>query len=126
MKNQRHFLKCDICGNVVGMIDDMKVGMACCGQEMRTLVPNTVDASQEKHLPVARREDGKLIVDVGSVAHPMTEEHHISWIAVVNGPLTERLTLEKTGQSSASFAMSGDVITVYTYCNLHGLWAVDV
>jgi len=126
MKNQRHFLKCDICGNVVGMIDDMNASMVCCGQEMKTLVPNTVDAAQEKHLPIARREGDDLIVNVGSVAHPMTEEHHISWIAVANGPLTQRLILEKTGNPSASFCVRGGTTTIYTYCNLHGLWAADV
>jgi len=126
MKNQRHFLKCDICGNVVGMIDDMKANMVCCGQGMRTMTPNTVDASQEKHIPVARREGDNLIVDVGSAPHPMTEEHHISWIAVASGPLTQRLILEKTGQPWASFCVSGDTITIYSYCNLHGLWAADV
>jgi superoxide reductase len=126
MKNQRHFLKCGICGNVVGVIDQMGAGVICCGQEMQILVPNTVDASQEKHLPVAKREGGQLIVDIGSAAHPMTEEHHISWIAAAKGPLTERLTLEKTGQPSASFVMAGNDITIYAYCNLHGLWAVDI
>ena len=126
MKNQRHFLRCDICGNIVGIIDNMKASPICCGQEMKSLVPNTVDASQEKHIPVARREGDKLIVDIGSVAHPMTEEHHISWIAVVKGPLTQRLTLEKTGQPSVSFAISGGDITIYAYCNIHGLWAADV
>jgi superoxide reductase len=140
MKNQRSFLKCDNCGNIIGVIDVFKWGrycsydeqfchqfnMFCCGQPMKLVAPNTEDAPQEKHLPVAKREGDKLIVSVGSDAHPMTEAHHISWIAVAQGSLTQRFNLEKTGPSSATFLVSGDDITVYAYCNNHGLWAADV
>ena len=75
------FYKCAHCGNVVMKVVDNKVPVFCCGQKMEELVPNTVDASGEKHLPVVTDlGNGLLKVEVGSVHHPMLPEHHISFI----------------------------------------------
>lgn len=77
------FYKCNHCGNVVVKVVDSKVPVVCCGEKMQELVPNTVDASNEKHVPVVTRlDDCRIKVEVGSVAHPMTPEHHISFIYV--------------------------------------------
>jgi len=126
MKNQRKFLKCDHCGNMVGMIEDSGVEMVCCGQPMTVLVVNTTDAAQEKHVPVATREGGILNVTVGSVAHPMLEEHHITWIAVAQGEKTQRENLDRTGSPTAEFCVEEGPVTVYAYCNLHGLWSAEL
>jgi len=126
MKNQRKFLKCDHCGNMVGMIEDSGVEMVCCGQPMTVLVVNTTDAAQEKHVPVATREGGRLNVTVGSVAHPMLEEHHITWIAVAQGEKTQRENLDRTGSPTAEFCVEEGPVTVYAYCNLHGLWSAEL
>ena len=126
MKNQRKFLKCDHCGNMVGMIEDSGVEMVCCGQPMTVLVVNTTDAAQEKHVPVAAREGGRLNVTVGSVAHPMLEEHHITWIAVAQGEKTQRENLDRTGSPTAEFCVEEGPVTVYAYCNLHGLWSAEL
>ena len=127
MKNERNFFKCSICGKIVGLIEDGGGALACCGKDMEQLLPNSVDAAQEKHVPVAERAcDGKLFVEVGSVPHPMTEEHHISWIAVVQGQTTQRVILDKTSQPSASFCVGDEPLTVYAYCNLHGLWMAEL
>ena len=74
------FYVCETCGNLVGMVHASGVPMMCCGKKMTELVPGTVEASKEKHIPVATVEDGKVIVNVGSVDHPMTEEHLIEWV----------------------------------------------
>jgi superoxide reductase len=127
MKNDRMFMKCDICGNIIGVIEDSGVTPECCGQEMTLLTPNTVDAAQEKHVPVAVREGDKLTVQVGSVVHPMTPEHHISWIAIAQGRRTQRAALDVTGKPEAVFCVdASEPITMYEYCNLHGLWAADL
>ena len=77
------FYKCNHCGNVVEKVVDSKVPVVCCGEKMQELIPNTVDASNEKHVPVVTRlDDCRIKVEVGSVAHPMTPEHHISFIYV--------------------------------------------
>ena len=127
MKNQRHFLKCDICGNVVGMIDDMKANMVCCGQAMRTMTPNTVDASQEKHIPVARREGDNLIVNVGSALHPMTEEHHIDFIYIETENGGKRRCLKVGQEPTIKVCYCDDKpVAVYAYCNLHGMWKTEI
>ena len=77
------FYKCNHCGNVIEKVVDSKVPVVCCGENMVELIPNTVDASTEKHVPVVTRlNDCKIKVEVGSVAHPMLPEHHIAFIYV--------------------------------------------
>ena len=102
--------------------------VACCGKPMELLVPNTVEASQEKHLPVAEFGDnGQLVVTVGSVAHPMTAEHSIAWIAVVAGNRVQRIDLEPGQVPEAVFCACKETdLDVYAYCNLHGLWKSTV
>lgn len=126
MTNERKFFKCSICGNIVGLIEDGGGTLICCGQEMGQLIPGSVDAAKEKHVPTAKREDGTLVVEVGSAPHPMVAEHHIAWIAVVQGDTTHRVTLDKTGQPCAKFCVGSGPLIVYAYCNLHGLWVAEV
>ena len=82
------FYICRHCGNLIGMVNDSGVPVVCCGQKMEALVPNTVEASGEKHLPAITVEDGAVNVNVGSVDHPMVPEHYIEWVYVQteNGP----------------------------------------
>jgi len=118
------FFVCEHCGNLVGMVNDAGVPMMCCGQKMTELVPNTVDASNEKHLPVVAKEGNTLNVKVGSVDHPMIPEHYIQWIYVEleNGGM--RKILKPETAPAASFCLGADdkAVAVYEYCNLHGLW----
>lgn len=127
MKNKREFLRCEICGNLVGVVEDAGVSIVCCNQDMELLTVNTVDASVEKHVPVATYSDGILHVKVGAEPHPQTKEHHIEWITVAQGGLTQRLALDpESGVAEATFALQTDEpTTVYAYCNLHGLWAAE-
>ena len=120
------FYKCEMCGNVVVKLVDSKVPIVCCGQKMQELVPNTVDASNEKHVPVVTRLDNNTIkVEVGSVAHPMLDEHHISFIYVETESGGIRVDL--TDEPVATICTAGaKPIAVYEYCNLHGLWKVEL
>ncbi|MBO5890266.1 MAG: desulfoferrodoxin [Alistipes sp.] len=120
------FYKCEMCGNVVVKLVDTKVPLMCCGKKMEELVPNTVDASNEKHVPVVTRLDNNTIkVEVGSVAHPMEAEHHIAFIYVE----TDKggIKVDLTDKPEAVIAL-GDAkaIAVYEYCNLHGLWKTEL
>ena len=74
---------CRHCGNIITFVHDSGVPVVCCGEKMQELVPNTVDAAFEKHLPVIKREGSLVTVSVGAVAHPMTEKHYIQWIVLV-------------------------------------------
>lgn len=116
------FFKCNHCGNVIMKVVDSKVPVVCCGEKMAELVANTEEASVEKHLPVVTKLDECSIkVEVGSVAHPMTPEHHIAFIYVETENGGMRIDLKD--KPEAIFCTCADKpIAVYEYCNLHGLW----
>ena len=118
------FYKCNHCQNLIEMVDDGKVNPVCCGEKMMELVPGKVDASLEKHVPVVEVKDGVVEVMVGSVAHPMTEEHLIEWIVVETEKGVYRKNLKAGEAPMARFMLLDDekVVNVYAYCNLHGLW----
>ena len=121
------FFICRHCGNLVEAVHNSGVPMMCCGEKMQALEPNTVEASGEKQLPVAKYENGVLTVNVGSVDHPMVEEHLIQWIYVEteNGGLRKDL---KAGDKPAAVFHLGEEkpVAVYAYCNLHGLWMTSL
>ena len=127
MLGTQKFFRCRHCGNLAGMIKHSGAPMTCCGEKMAELVPNTVEASTEKHLPAVTVVGGSVSVQVGSVPHPMTEEHNISFVYLEteNGGQLKRLN---AGDSpNVEFSLADDKpLTVYAYCNLHGLWAADV
>jgi superoxide reductase len=90
---------------------------------MEELLPNTTEAATEKHLPAVTVAGDTLKVQVGSVEHPATPEHHIEWIYVEteNGGQFKEIVIGQPPK--ADFALAGDkAIAVYAYCNLHGLW----
>ena len=117
------FYICNHCGNLVEIVHDARVPIICCGQKMTELVPNTVEASGEKHVPVVTHESGSLRVSVGSVEHPMAAEHSIEWIYVETESGGQRKDLKPGETPSAIFHLGDDKpVAVYAYCNLHGLW----
>ncbi len=125
MAVQKKFFRCKHCGNLVGMIHESGVPIICCGDPMTLLVANTSDGATEKHVPVLTREGTHLHVAVGSVAHPMTEAHLIEWIFVTQGNRTQRVSLAATDAPAADFEIQEGPVTVYEYCNLHGLWVAE-
>ena len=118
------FLKCEHCGNIVEMIEDKGVPVVCCGQRMTELVAGTSDGAREKHVPVYEINGSTVFVKVGEVAHPMIPEHYIEWIVLQTKNGVQRRELKPGEKPEAIFALcEGDeVVAVYAYCNLHGLW----
>ena len=118
------FYKCEICGKIVAMVKETPVDTVCCGQAMRELVPGTTDGATEKHVPVYTLEGNTVKVKVGSVEHPMTDAHHIEWIAIETENGNQRKELKPGDKPEATFALvpRDKVKSVYEYCNLHGLW----
>ncbi len=117
------FYVCKHCGNLIGMIHNSGVPMVCCGEKMQLLEPNTVDASAEKHVPVASVDGDILTVHIGSAAHPMTAEHHIDWVYLQTENGGQRKCLAVDSEPTVTFALGGEKPhAVYAYCNLHGLW----
>jgi len=91
------------------------------------LIPNTVDAAREKHVPVISREGQTVTVEVGSTPHPMTEKHYITWILLETNDGIERIELTPDDEPAAQFFASEDseLIAAYAYCNIHGLWMTE-
>lgn len=121
------FKICKHCGNIITMIKDSRVPVMCCGEKMVELEAGTTDASLEKHVPVYNKEDNKVYVSVGSVDHPMVEEHYIEWIVLETNKGIQKKDLKPNEKPQAVFMVLDDeeVLNVYEYCNLHGLWKVS-
>ena len=120
------FYRCRHCGNVIVKFVDSTVPVVCCGEKMEELTPNTSDGSGEKHVPfVTRLNDCRIKVQVGSVAHPMLPEHHISFIYVENDNGGIRIDLKDKPEAEIC-TCSGKPVAVYEYCNIHGLWKTEL
>ena len=117
------FFVCEHCGNIIGVIHDAGVPMMCCGQKMTKLEAGVVEASHEKHIPVAKMENGIVSVSVGSVEHPMADEHSILWVSLLTDKGVHRKSLEVGKAPVVRFSLVDEKpLAVYAYCNLHGLW----
>ena len=118
------FYRCKHCGQIVAVVKATGVPIICCGSPMEEIVPGTTDAAVEKHVPVYEAANGKVTVTVGSVEHPMTEEHYIEWIALKTKSGNQRKALKPGDAPKAEFAIvDGDEVeAVFAYCNLHSLW----
>ena len=118
------FYRCNHCGNIVAFVKASGVPVVCCGEKMTEIIPGTVDASREKHIPVWSVEGNIVHVSVGSVEHPMLPEHYIEWISLETKQGNQRKELRPGEKPEACFALcvGDEVEAVYAYCNLHGLW----
>lgn len=123
----KYFL-CEVCGNLVGLINEGGGELVCCGEPMKELKPKSTEEGTEKHLPVVTKDGNKIKVNVGSIPHPMTAEHHIDWISLVYNNKMEIAKLDPTASPEATFDIDGDFeyIEVYAYCNIHGLWKIKI
>ncbi len=121
---EQKFYICKHCGNIIAKVNDSGVPVICCGEVMEELVPNTKEASTEKHIPVYTVENGKVLVVVGSVEHPMAPEHLIEWVSLQTKQGNQRKLLKAGQEPKICFSLcEGDEVeAVYAYCNLHGLW----
>lgn len=119
-----NFYRCEVCGNMVAEVKNGGGTLVCCGKTMTKLAPNTTDASQEKHVPVVTKENGKIKVTVGSVLHPSLQEHYIEWIALATEDQVQ-ITYLKPGMEPVAEFPEVPSGTVYEYCNLHGLWKAE-
>ena len=122
MKNVKFYI-CPHCGNIVEMVSDAGPKPFCCGQKMDQLVPGSVDASHEKHVPHVTVAEGVVEVSVGSVNHPMEDVHWIEWVQLVSDKGSYRKWLNPGEAPKVVFALADEKpVAVYAYCNLHGLW----
>ncbi|MDR2707896.1 MAG: desulfoferrodoxin [Nitrososphaerota archaeon] len=127
MSGYPKFFICKRCGNVVRLIVDKGGLLVCCGEKMAELVSNTVDASVEKHKPVVTVSGDNVTVAVGSVLHPMQDDHHIAFVCIETENGNQRKCLKVGEEPKATFNIANDkLVAAYAYCNLHGLWKTDI
>jgi len=122
MAEKLEIYKCELCGNIVEVVHGGKGELVCCGQTMKLIKENTVDAAKEKHVPVVEKTSDGFIVKVGSVAHPMEENHYIEWIEIIADGKAYRQFLNPGEKPEAFFKTETEQVTAREYCNIHGLW----
>lgn len=125
MTKQKEVYKCEICGNIIEVLHEGNGQLVCCGQPMKLQQENTVDASQEKHVPVITKEENKIIVTIGEILHPMEPEHYIEWIEIIADGKLYRKFLKPGEEPKAEFCIQAETIIAREYCNLHGLWKAE-
>lgn len=124
-----NILRCKQCGNLVCLLEDSGVPLVCCGKTMERMIPNTEDASVEKHVPLVHIDGNKVTVQIGEARHPMTEVHYIQWVALTQGQKTQWVELKFSDEPVAEFTLDlyrKEEFSVFAYCNLHGLWKKNV
>lgn len=114
--------KCELCGHIIEVVGDGMGTLVCCNQPMTAVTENTEDAAQEKHVPVVEKTDNGVCVTVGSVEHPMDEDHLIEWIELVARGKSYTKFLKAGDPPKACFCVDCDEVSARAYCNLHGLW----
>ncbi len=122
MTQKNQIYKCEICGNIVEILHIGAGELVCCNQPMSLQIENTQDAAQEKHLPVIEKQSDSVLVKIGEVDHPMTEEHYIEWIELIADGKIYRQNLELNQKPEAKFNIQAEITEVRAYCNIHGLW----
>ncbi len=122
MTKQLEVYKCELCGNIVEVLNAGAGELVCCGQAMTLFTENSVDAAKEKHVPVVEKTDGGYTVKLGSVPHPMEDKHYIQWIELLADGVVLRQFLKPGDAPEATFATGATEVTARAYCNLHGLW----
>lgn len=125
MTKRLQIYKCEVCGNMVEIIHEGAGELVCCDQPMKRMEENTTDAALEKHVPVIEKTEGSIRVKVGSVPHPMQEEHYIEWIELIADGRAYRQFLKPGEEPEAVFNIEAQNITAREYCNIHGLWKSD-
>lgn len=127
MTKINNIYKCDICGNIIEVIQEAAGSLVCCGKPMTLKDERTKDGVGEKHLPVIEKKDNGVFVKVGEVEHPMLEEHYIQWIEVLTEDKVIRLNLKPGDKPEGMFNIDYEkIIGVREYCNLHGLWSINL
>jgi len=125
MTEEKQVYRCNICGNIVEVLHIGTGRLVCCGQQMQLLEEKTSDLGHEKHVPTIEKTDKGVKVKVGSVSHPMEENHCIEWIEVVAGGRVYRKVLKPGDKAEAEFNIdleNIDEIGARDYCSIHGLW----
>jgi len=126
MIEQLDIYKCQHCGNIVQVLHGGGAPLVCCGENMKLMKAGETDGAKEKHVPVIEKTADGFKVTVGSVAHPMQDEHYIEWIELIADGKSYKAFLKPGEAPVAEFCIKADHVTAKEYCNLHGLWKAEL
>ncbi|MBC7074265.1 desulfoferrodoxin [Candidatus Parcubacteria bacterium] len=126
MIKEKQIYKCNICGNIVEVLHVGGGQLVCCGKPMELLEEKTEDVGKEKHVPVIEKTERGIRVKVGAIPHPMETNHYIEWIEIIVDGKAYRQFLRPGQKPEAEFEIVAKNIVAREYCNLHGLWKVEV
>ena len=124
MTKKMEVYRCSICGNIVEVLHAGAGQLVCCGKEMELLEAKSEDQGMEKHVPVIEETANGILVKVGSIPHPMEEQHYIEWIEVITkDDRVQRKHLAVGMKPEAEFSIPlASIAVVREHCNIHGLW----
>ncbi len=122
MAQQHEVYKCDLCGNIIDVLHGGGGELVCCGEPMKLVTENTVDAAKEKHVPLVEKTANGYKVTVGSTLHPMEAKHYIEWIEIIADGKSYKQFLQPGQEPVVEFCIQAEQVTAREYCNLHGLW----
>jgi len=122
MTELKQVYKCNICGNIVEVLHTGVGTLVCCGQPMELLAEKTEDVGLEKHVPVIEKTETGYLVKVGSIPHPMEENHYIEWIELIADGKYCRKFLKPGEKPEVFFEVKAEKFSAREYCNIHGLW----
>ncbi len=122
MTKLNEIYKCNVCGNIVQMVRSGPGQLVCCNQPMELQSEKTEDQGNEKHVPVIEKTESGFKVKVGSIPHPMEDDHHIEWIELIADGTSYRRFLKPGQPAEAEFCIKAEQVTAREFCNLHGLW----
>ncbi len=122
MTEIRQVYRCNVCRNIVEVLHDGVGELVCCDQPMNLLTEKTKDAGLEKYVPVIEKAGNEVTVRVGSVLHPMEQDHFIEWKEIVGDYTACRKFLKPGGKSEAEFETKAGRLKAREYCSIHGLW----
>lgn len=122
------FYECESCKEILYLMGDARGKCDFKEEHLREIIPDSIDASSEKHVPVIKQDKTHATVFIGEIEHPMLEEHHIEWIAIETETGFQIKYLKPSGKPHAEFFLTEHekLVAAYEYCNVHGLWKKEV
>ena len=122
MTELKQVYRCNVCGNIVEVLHTGVGTLVCCGQPMELLAEKTEDVGLEKHVPVIEKTETGYLVKVGSIPHPIEENHYIEWIELIADGKYCRKFLKPGEKPEVFFEVKAEKFSAREYCNIHGLW----
>ena len=122
MIKQKQVYKCNVCGNIVEVLNAGGGQLVCCGQPMELLTEKNQDMGNEKHIPIIEKTETGIKIKIGSLPHPMEETHYIQWVELIADNISYRQFLKPNDKPEAKFCIKAESLSARCYCNIHGLW----